>query len=54
MPVPEGAIEDNLTAEDLELDTLIPDSPNQPGFPSTVLRPGQEFRSGTVFTFGTD
>ena len=25
-----GAIEDNLTAEDLELDTLIPDSPNQP------------------------
>src|ERR1700736_2948378 len=23
-------IEDNLTAEDLELDTLIPDSPNQP------------------------
>jgi propionyl-CoA carboxylase beta chain len=30
VPVPEGAIEDNLTAEDLELDTLIPDSPNQP------------------------
>ncbi|HET9875870.1 MAG TPA: acyl-CoA carboxylase subunit beta, partial [Mycobacterium sp.] len=29
-PVPEGAIEDNLTDEDLELDTLIPDSPNQP------------------------
>ena len=28
--VPEGAIEDNLTDEDLELDTLIPDSPNQP------------------------
>jgi propionyl-CoA carboxylase beta chain len=25
-----GAIEDNLTDEDLELDTLIPDSPNQP------------------------
>jgi propionyl-CoA carboxylase beta chain len=25
-----GAIEDNLTEEDLELDTLIPDSPNQP------------------------
>jgi propionyl-CoA carboxylase beta chain len=30
VPVPEGAIEDNLTAEDLELDTLIPDSANQP------------------------
>lgn len=29
-PVPEGAIEDNLTDEDLELDTLIPDSANQP------------------------
>src|SRR6516225_6590537 len=27
---PPGAIEDNLTSEDLELDTLIPDSPNQP------------------------
>src|ERR1700679_176334 len=30
VPVPEGAIEDNLTDEDLELDTLIPDSANQP------------------------
>ena len=30
-----------------------PDSPNQPGFPSTVLKPGQEYRSKTVFTFGT-
>jgi propionyl-CoA carboxylase beta chain len=28
--VPAGAIEDNLTDEDIELDTLIPDSPNQP------------------------
>lgn len=28
--VPAGAIEENLTAEDTELDTLIPDSPNQP------------------------
>jgi aldose 1-epimerase len=31
----------------------FPDSPNRPAFPSTVLRPGQEFRSSTVFTFGT-
>src|SRR5205085_4348098 len=29
-PHPAGAIEENLTEEDLELDTLIPDSPNQP------------------------
>jgi aldose 1-epimerase len=29
-----------------------PDSPNQPAFPSTVLRPGQEYRSTTVFAFG--
>ncbi len=27
---PTGPIEENLTDEDLELDTLIPDSPNQP------------------------
>jgi len=30
----------------------FPDSPNQPGFPSTILRPGQEYRSRTVFAFG--
>jgi aldose 1-epimerase len=29
-----------------------PDSPNQPRFPSTVLRPGQIFTSTTVFRFG--
>ena len=29
-----------------------PDSPNKPNFPSTILRPGQEYRSRTVFTFG--
>lgn len=28
-----------------------PDSPNQPGFPSTVLRPGETFRSTTVLRF---
>jgi aldose 1-epimerase len=31
----------------------FPDSPNHPNFPSTVLRPGQEYRSQTIFTFGT-
>ena len=30
----------------------FPDSPNEPAFPSTVLRPGQEYRSKTVVTFG--
>ncbi len=29
----------------------FPDSPNQPAFPSTVLRPGEEFTSATVFRF---
>jgi aldose 1-epimerase len=29
-----------------------PDSPNQPSFPSTVLRPGEEYRSRTIMTFG--
>ena len=29
-----------------------PDSPNQPAFPTTILRPGEEYRSRTVFTFG--
>jgi aldose 1-epimerase len=31
----------------------FPDSPNKPAFPSTVLRPGQEYRTKTVLTFGT-
>ncbi|NOL42561.1 galactose mutarotase [Kribbella sandramycini] len=31
----------------------FPDSPNQPNFPSTVLRPGQTYRSTTVYNFGT-
>jgi aldose 1-epimerase len=30
----------------------FPDSPNHPAFPSTVLRPGQTFRSSTVLRFG--
>ena len=31
----------------------FPDSPNQPHFPSTILRPGAEYRSRTVFAFST-
>ncbi len=40
LPVPAttGGIEDNLTEEDLELDTLIPDSPNQPYDMHEVIR----------------
>lgn len=30
----------------------FPDSPNHPNFPSTILRPGKEYRSTTVFRFG--
>ncbi|CAL9439420.1 aldose epimerase family protein [Streptomyces sp. enrichment culture] len=30
----------------------FPDSPNRPGFPTTVLRPGEVFRSETVYGFG--
>jgi aldose 1-epimerase len=31
----------------------FPDSPNHGNFPSTILRPGETYRSKTVFTFGT-
>jgi aldose 1-epimerase len=31
----------------------FPDSPNRPHFPSTVLRPGQTYRTTTVYRFGT-
>ena len=30
-----------------------PDSPNQPNFPSTILKPGAELTSTTVYRFGT-
>lgn len=37
----------------LSLETQhFPDAPNHPAFPSAVLRPGQEYRSTTVFAFG--
>lgn len=32
----------------------LPDSPNQPHFPSTVLRPGAQFRATILFRFGLD
>lgn len=32
----------------------FPDSPNQPDFPNTILRPGEVYRTRTVYTFSTD
>jgi aldose 1-epimerase len=32
----------------------FPDSPNHPNFPSTVLNPGQEFHSTTIYRFSTE
>jgi aldose 1-epimerase len=31
----------------------FPDSPNQPEFPSTILRPGEEYTSRTIYRFTT-
>lgn len=31
----------------------FPDAPNQPAFPSTVLKPGETYRSTTVYRFST-
>lgn len=31
----------------------FPDSPNQPSFPSTILKPGQQLKSQTVFKFSS-
>ena len=30
---------------------LYPDAPNQPAFPNTILRPGERFKSTTLFRF---
>ena len=32
----------------------FPNSPNQPEFPSTVLRPGEHFQSTTIYGFGVE
>ncbi len=42
-------------SDGLALETQhFPNSPNQPGFPSTVLRPDQRFQSTTEYRFSTD
>ena len=28
-----------------------PDSPNQPNFPTTILRPGQTYQTTTIYQF---
>ena len=48
----EGAVYRHRTGFCLETQHF-PDSPNRPSFPSTALKPGQEYRTSTVFTFGT-
>ena len=30
-----------------------PDSPNKPQFPSTLLRPGQTYKTSTIYAFST-
>ena len=32
----------------------FPDSPNQPDFPNSILRPGEKFMSQTIFKFGVE
>lgn len=32
----------------------FPDAPNQPGFPNTVLRPGETYRQTSIYKFGVD
>jgi aldose 1-epimerase len=32
----------------------FPDSPNHPHFPSTILRPGQTYRSRTIYRFSVN
>lgn len=46
-----GFTDDKRTAFCLETQHF-PDSPNQPEFPTTVLKPGDVFRSTTIYKFG--
>jgi aldose 1-epimerase len=44
-----GSVYAHRTAVCLETQHF-PDSPNQPSFPSTILRPGQTYSQKTVFS----
>ena len=46
-----GAVYNHRTGFCLETQHY-PDSPNKPNFPTTTLRPGAEYSTRTVFTFG--
>ena len=46
----DGAVYEQRTGFCLETQHF-PDSPNQPAFPSTTLRPGEEYTSRTVYRF---
>src|SRR5687768_11611182 len=46
-----GAVYGHRTGFCLETQHF-PDSPNQPKFPSTIVKPGDEYKTRTVFTFG--
>jgi aldose 1-epimerase len=48
-----GAKDEFRTAFCLETQHF-PDSPNQPSFPSTVLQPGKEYHSNSVYKFSVD
>ena len=48
----DGAIYDRRDAFCLETQHY-PDSPNKPNFPSTELRPGEQYKTRTIFEFGT-
>ncbi len=48
----DGAVYEHRTGFCLETQHY-PDSPNKPNFPSTILRPGETYRSRTVYKFGT-
>ena len=47
----EGAVYGHRTGFCLETQHF-PDSPNKPSFPTTLLKPGETYRSRTVYTFG--
>jgi len=51
-PIKAGKKDDYRSAFCLETQHY-PDSPNEPSFPSTELKPGETFRSSTTFTFAT-
>ena len=51
-PAGKGTVFNYRTGLTLETQHF-PDSPNQPSFPNTILKPGQTFHSRTVFYFRT-